>query len=96
MTLPLTEDKTRKAWVHHLKTHPQYFQAQFDGRKGFELRKNDRDFHVGDILHLREFDPDTGQYTEREIWVGVTYIAYQGEWLADGYVCMSTVSRPPP
>jgi len=43
--------------IHELKTWPEYFQAIKQGRKKFELRRNDRDFLVGDILRLKEYDP---------------------------------------
>jgi hypothetical protein len=56
---------------HELKTWPQYFAAVRSGQKRFEIRRNDRDFKVGDILVLREFDPETEAYTgpveERQI-----------------------------
>ncbi|MDB5455509.1 MAG: hypothetical protein JWP92_1094, partial [Caulobacter sp.] len=56
---------------HELKTWPQYFAAVRSGQKRFEIRRNDRDFKVGDILALREFDPEseayTGQVEERQI-----------------------------
>lgn len=35
---------------------PKYFRAQAKGRK-FEIRRNDRNFNVGDELWLREYDP---------------------------------------
>ncbi|WP_331384989.1 DUF3850 domain-containing protein [Bacillus badius] len=42
---------------HELKIYPQYFKAVVSGKKSFEIRKNDRDFKVGDTLLLHEFDP---------------------------------------
>jgi hypothetical protein len=49
---------------HDLKILPEYFNAVADGSKPFEVRRNDRDYQVGDILLLREgnkaedvFDP---------------------------------------
>ena len=56
---------------HELKTWPQYFAAVRSGKKRFEIRRNDREFAVGDVLVLREFDPEqdvyTGQVEERQI-----------------------------
>ena len=41
--------------------------------KNFEIRLNDRDYHVGDLVVLKEFDG--GQYTGRELEPKViTYI----------------------
>lgn len=56
---------------HELKTWPKYFAAVRSGGKRFEIRRNDREFAVGDILVLREFEPETdtftGQTEERQI-----------------------------
>lgn len=41
--------------IHELKILPQYFEAVKSGEKTFELRKDDRDFQVGDVLMLKEF-----------------------------------------
>lgn len=40
---------------HLLKAWPQFFNPVYSGQKPFEIRKNDRNFKVGDILVLREF-----------------------------------------
>lgn len=60
--------------IHDLKCWPEYFQAVKSGIKPFELRKDDRGYAVGDVLHLREFDPDTALYTGDEIDKTVTYV----------------------
>lgn len=43
--------------IHNLKTWPEYFRAVRNREKTFELRFNDRDFKVGDVLLLQEFNP---------------------------------------
>lgn len=43
---------------HKLKTHPAMFCAIRDGRKTFEIRKDDRAFQTGDILILEYHNPD--------------------------------------
>ena len=43
--------------VHKLKTWPWFFQATIEGRKLFELRRNDREFRVGDFVELVEYAP---------------------------------------
>jgi hypothetical protein len=60
--------------LHELKTWPQYFQAVADGKKPFEIRRNDRDFQVGDLLHLREWYPQEQKYSGRELWKRIDYI----------------------
>lgn len=60
--------------IHYLKTYPEYFAATENGSKTFELRENDRDFQVKDVLILQEFDPDKIQFTGRIISASVTYI----------------------
>lgn len=42
---------------HHLKCWPEYFAAIKDGTKTFEVRQADRDYCVGDVLILHEFEP---------------------------------------
>ncbi|WP_085044350.1 DUF3850 domain-containing protein [Ensifer aridi] len=44
---------------HFLKTHPAMFRAVRDGRKNFEVRKDDRAFQAGDTVVLNFHDPET-------------------------------------
>lgn len=39
---------------HTLKTDPVLFSETWDGVKKFEVRKNDRDYPIGDILVIKE------------------------------------------
>lgn len=59
--------------VHYLKIKPEYYKDVECGLKKFELRKNDRDFQVGDVLMLIKLD-DKGNETDQVTRVKVTYI----------------------
>ena len=60
--------------IHVLKCWPEYYQAISQGLKTWEIRKNDRYYRVGDILHLRSWDPETRTYLPGELRVRVTYL----------------------
>lgn len=49
-----------------------------DGVKTHDLRIDDRNYQVGDILELREYDIDTGTYTGRGCHMEITYITGRG------------------
>ncbi|MEH2000388.1 MAG: ASCH/PUA domain-containing protein [Nostoc sp.] len=75
--------------THNLKTWIPFYQDVIDGRKTFELRKNDRDYQVGDTLTLIEVDPRnelaaTGRQTNKE----VIYLL-AGWGLEEGYVVLA-------
>lgn len=74
--------------IHALKIYPEYFEAVRLGKKRFELREDDRGFHVGDYLALNEWD---GRYTGRAELVKVTYIMNPNDITTcyGGYVLMS-------
>lgn len=57
------------------KIWPEFFQSVLEGKKTFELRLADFPCRPGDILVLREWDPQTNEYTGREIEKQVTYVA---------------------
>lgn len=39
---------------HYLKCEKEFFDAVIEGSKTFEIRKNDRDYKVGDIVYFEE------------------------------------------
>ncbi len=85
--------------THELKIWPEYFEFVKDGRKTFEVRKDDRGFSFGDAVVLKEWDPDrptdirNGQiihenpkgYTGRQLTFQIGYIFEIG----DGQVVFS-------
>lgn len=56
------------------KIWPQFFEKIEGGEKTFELRLADFDCKPGDTLVLKEWNPDTRQYTGREMEKEVTYV----------------------
>lgn len=74
--------------IHELKTWPEYFEAVYNGLKTFEVRKDDRNFQVGDILILREWLPSRESYTGRKTYVKVTYTLRDTRFVKDGHVVM--------
>lgn len=76
--------------IHELKIMPEYYSAVADGTKRFELRYNDRDFGVGDILRLCEWDED---YTGHKLTCVVEYILKEHNGLDDGYVIMGITKQ---
>tara|TARA_Y100000310_G_scaffold142407_1_gene141944 strand:- start:8557 stop:8823 length:267 start_codon:yes stop_codon:yes gene_type:complete len=57
------------------KVWPEYFKKIIAGDKKFELRLADFDCEPGDLLVLKEWDPETKDYTGEEIEKEVTYVA---------------------
>lgn len=79
--------------IHELRTLTPYFNEVVSGKKTFEIRKNDRGFHVGDFLLLKEWNPDT-KYTGKSISVRVSYI-FEGDWYGlDGEYCILAIKIP--
>lgn len=64
--------------LHELKSWPHLFGAILNGDKRHELRHADRSFRVGDLIQLREYQPETQLYTGRELTVRITYITDSG------------------
>ena len=72
--------ETKPTGLHELKCWPEYFEAVMSMQKMFEIRKNDRDYRIGDIIYLKEWNPNKMEYTGRE-WGGfITYILPGGQF----------------
>ena len=78
---------------HYMRCDAQPFVDVWQGRKSFEIRLNDREFQVGDVLILQQTEgspenPDarhryTGCYVQRKIGYILT-----GYGLAEGYCAL--------
>ncbi|EKD58284.1 MAG: hypothetical protein ACD_56C00159G0013 [uncultured bacterium] len=56
------------------KTWPEYFQLILDGKKTYDLRMADFECREGDVLVLREWNPETKEYTGRILEKEVTFV----------------------
>lgn len=83
-------NKTEMRQSHDLKTWPEVFLKVIEGTKTFEIRKNDRDFKVGDMVKMSEYDPKNEKYTGRETnYFEIVYILEGGQFgLEPGFVAM--------
>lgn len=70
---------------HYLKCETEYYQAVEKGEKTFELRKNDRDYKVYDMIYLKEVvnGVETGRVLPPK---EIVYILHGGKWgLEEGF-----------
>jgi hypothetical protein len=82
--------------VHEVKSWSHFYDAIKRGDKTHDLRKDDRGYKVGDILNLRRYDIEKGDYTGDECQALITYItsnqfpcAYSSAVLDREYVILS-------
>lgn len=62
---------------------PSYYEDVVSGKKGFELRKNDRGYKQGDSLKMLEFKD--GKHTGRTIDADIIYMLEDYTGLTEGY-----------
>jgi len=91
--------------THELKTWPASYAEIAAGRRRHEVRKADRNFKVGDVVLLQEYDPSakeriTGDppegvgYTGREVWARITAITKPGEFGLPADLVVFSISNP--
>lgn len=78
--------------THKIKILPKYYQAVLRGDKTFEIRKNDRDYKVGDNVLLMEYDTEKQEYTNRTLAKMISYITdYEQK---EGYIVFALREIP--
>ena len=87
MNAPIPERES----VHEEKTAPSLFEAAMSGKKLFELRKNDRNYRVGDTLVQKEFKEN--EYTGRELVQEITYLLEDYTGLEEGYCILGVENK---
>ena len=78
--------------IHELKTVNPFFEKVLYGDKGFEVRIDDREYKVGDMLNLKEYIPEKDKLTGRRCLRKITYILTHEDFpegIKKGYVVMS-------
>ena len=73
--------------THNLKIRSEFFQAVNKGTKTFELRKDDRNYQVGDRILLMEFEE--GRFTGNTLKKTITYKLAGFDGLQPGYCILA-------
>lgn len=73
---------------HKLKIKSEHFSDVINKTKTAEIRYNDRNYQVGDILILNEID-SLGNFTGNNCVVIVTHVLDDNQYLQTGYVMLS-------
>ena len=68
---------------HQIKISPKFFKDVCSGIKQFELRFNDRQYKVGDLVQMMEFEKD--EYSGLFVIVEITYMIENYNGLSIGY-----------
>ena len=74
--------------THRLKIKSEHYINVINGTKTAEIRYNDRNYQVGDILILNEID-ENGNFTGKNCAVIVTHVLDDNQYLQNGYVMLS-------
>lgn len=73
--------------LHEIKLMSEYAKAKASGLKPFEIRKNDRDYKVGDLVrYIVPDDKDLNEVIKRTLYQIVYITDYEQK---DGYVVFS-------
>lgn len=76
---------TRK--VHCVKITPKNFNDVISHKLSFQIRRFERDYKLGDYLHLQEFNGEV--FTGRSVPVKINYILNEEEGLQKDYVLLN-------
>lgn len=79
----IPSDNETDTKIHDVKLAAMYYDDVISGRKPFELRKNDRNYRVGEIL--REHECIDGEETGRIIVADIIYLLEDYTGLQEGY-----------
>ena len=79
----LPSQREQEVKTHEVKLASMSYDDVASGKRTFELRKNDRGYKVGDILHMLEFK--NGKHTGRTIKANIVYMLEEYTGLVEDY-----------
>ena len=77
--------------IHEIKLNREFCEDVYNGAKQFEIRKNDRQYEVGDIIKFIPWEPHSEASFKHPIKQNayiIKYILRGGYGLKDGYIAM--------
>lgn len=74
--------------LHELKILPRYYKKVLSGEKRFEIRKDDRNFKVGDPIRLQEFE---NGYTGRDSLYEILFKLEGGKYGLEEEWCILSI-----
>jgi hypothetical protein len=78
----------KKRVIHELKILPEFYEDVMSGFKTFEVRKADRDFRIGDLIKLNEWEPYEKKYTGSSMVYTIGYILGGGSYGIESGYCV--------
>lgn len=74
--------------VHQIKAECEFYAPLFSRLKNFEVRKNDENYQVNDILIFREWSAAIEAYTGFVLCAQISYILDDPRFCKEGYVIL--------
>lgn len=79
--------------LHELKIKEEYFNAIIRGEKTFELRKNDRDYQVGDLIHFKQIDGREYFNHSKDVYQIIYILKDVSEYGLDKEYCILAIKK---
>lgn len=96
----MSDQAAARAPVRHIvKCWVEFFEPIRTGIKTFDVRRDDRDYQVGDQITQLEYRHGVGVYTGREVNCDITYVArgpkFEAFGLMPGYAILAITAKDP-
>lgn len=74
--------------IHELKILEEFFSPVVEGKKTFEVRRKDREFHYNDYLLMRMYDIREMLYKSHYILAKIIYILDNPKYVKEGFIIL--------